>query len=178
MRRLGSQVTVIEAQSILSREDPEMVSYVRDALISDGVTLKEGVSVTAVKPGPEAQLSDGSIITGSHLLIATGRAPNVDRLNLEAAQINYDRRGITVDASLKTTNKKVYAIGDVAGGFIAPLAFMRGRTFTNSYVIVDEAQNTTSVQMKMVLTRIGEGSRMVIKGELSQVDLPKGQMSG
>ena len=61
---------------------------------------------------------------------------------------------------------------------IAPLAFMRGRTFTNSYVIVDEAQNTTSVQMKMVLTRIGEGSRMVINGDLSQVDLPKGQMSG
>ena len=61
---------------------------------------------------------------------------------------------------------------------IAPLAFMRGRTFTNSFVIVDEAQNTTSIQMKMVLTRIGEGSRMVINGDLSQVDLPKGQISG
>ena len=61
---------------------------------------------------------------------------------------------------------------------IAPLAFMRGRTFNNAFVIVDEAQNTTSVQMKMVLTRIGEGSRMVINGDLSQVDLPKGQMSG
>ena len=61
---------------------------------------------------------------------------------------------------------------------IAPLAFMRGRTFTNSFVIVDEAQNTTSIQMKMVLTRIGEGSRMVINGDLSQVDLPKGQVSG
>jgi phosphate starvation-inducible PhoH-like protein len=61
---------------------------------------------------------------------------------------------------------------------IAPLAFMRGRTFNNAYVIVDEAQNTTSVQMKMVLTRIGEGSRMVINGDLSQVDLPSGQISG
>jgi len=61
---------------------------------------------------------------------------------------------------------------------IAPLAFMRGRTFSNAYVIVDEAQNTTSVQMKMVLTRIGEGSRMVINGDLSQVDLPSGQISG
>ena len=61
---------------------------------------------------------------------------------------------------------------------IAPLAFMRGRTFTNSFVIVDEAQNTTSIQMKMVLTRIGEGSRMVINGDLSQVDLPTGQVSG
>mgnify|MGYP001269923497 FL=1 len=61
---------------------------------------------------------------------------------------------------------------------IAPLAFMRGRTFNNAFVIVDEAQNTTSVQMKMVLTRLGEGSRMVINGDLSQVDLPAGQMSG
>ena len=61
---------------------------------------------------------------------------------------------------------------------IAPLAFMRGRTFTNSFVIVDEAQNTTSIQMKMVLTRIGEGSRMVINGDLSQIDLPAGQKSG
>ena len=61
---------------------------------------------------------------------------------------------------------------------IAPLAFMRGRTFTNAFVIVDEAQNTSPVQMKMVLTRIGEGSRMVINGDLSQVDLPKGQISG
>ncbi|MDA0763137.1 MAG: PhoH family protein [Proteobacteria bacterium] len=61
---------------------------------------------------------------------------------------------------------------------IAPLAFMRGRTFTNSFIIVDEAQNTTSTQMKMVLTRIGEGSRMVINGDLSQVDLPIGQKSG
>ena len=61
---------------------------------------------------------------------------------------------------------------------IAPLAFMRGRTFNNAFVIVDEAQNTTSVQMKMVLTRIGQGSRMVINGDLSQIDLPKGQVSG
>ena len=61
---------------------------------------------------------------------------------------------------------------------IAPLAFMRGRTFNNAFVIVDEAQNTTSVQMKMVLTRIGEGSRMVINGDLSQIDLPSGQVSG
>ena len=61
---------------------------------------------------------------------------------------------------------------------IAPLAFMRGRTLTNAFVIVDEAQNTTPVQMKMVLTRLGKESRMVITGDLSQVDLPQGHMSG
>jgi len=71
--------------------------------------------------------------------------------------------------------EKKIASGEIE---IAPLAFMRGRTFTNAFVIVDEAQNTTPVQMKMVLTRIGEGSRMVINGDLSQVDLPSGQTSG
>lgn len=61
---------------------------------------------------------------------------------------------------------------------IAPLAFMRGRTLSNSFVILDEAQNTTTMQMKMFLTRLGEGSRMVVNGDLSQTDLPRGQMSG
>ena len=61
---------------------------------------------------------------------------------------------------------------------IAPLAFMRGRTLSNAFVIIDEAQNTTSVQMKMVLTRLGQASRMVITGDLSQVDLPSNQLSG
>ena len=61
---------------------------------------------------------------------------------------------------------------------VAPLAFMRGRTLAHAFVILDEAQNTTPVQMKMFLTRLGEGSRMVIAGDRSQVDLPRGAMSG
>ncbi|MCH6588719.1 MAG: PhoH family protein [Proteobacteria bacterium] len=61
---------------------------------------------------------------------------------------------------------------------VAPLAFMRGRTLRNAFVILDEAQNTTPVQMKMFLTRLGENSRMVVTGDPSQVDLPKGQPSG
>lgn len=61
---------------------------------------------------------------------------------------------------------------------VAPLAFMRGRTLSNAFVILDEAQNTTPVQMKMFLTRFGENSRMAVTGDLSQVDLPKGQPSG
>jgi len=61
---------------------------------------------------------------------------------------------------------------------IAPLAFMRGRTLSNAFVIIDEAQNTTPVQMKMVLTLLGEDSRMAITGDLSQIDLPSGQLSG
>jgi phosphate starvation-inducible PhoH-like protein len=61
---------------------------------------------------------------------------------------------------------------------IAPLAFMRGRTLAHSFVILDEAQNSTSMQMKMFLTRLGEGSKMVVTGDPSQIDLPHGQKSG
>ena len=61
---------------------------------------------------------------------------------------------------------------------IAPLAFMRGRTLSNAFIILDEAQNTTAVQMKMFLTRLGENSRMVVTGDLTQVDLPQGVRSG
>jgi len=61
---------------------------------------------------------------------------------------------------------------------VAPLAFMRGRTLANSYVVLDEAQNCTSMQMKMFLTRLGENAQMAITGDPSQVDLPRGEKSG
>lgn len=70
---------------------------------------------------------------------------------------------------------KKLAIGEIE---IAPLAFMRGRTLSNAFIILDEAQNTTPMQMKMFLTRLGENSRMVVNGDLSQVDLPRGTISG
>ncbi len=70
---------------------------------------------------------------------------------------------------------KKLAAGDIE---VAPLAFMRGRTLASSFVILDEAQNTTPVQMKMFLTRLGEHSRMVVTGDLSQIDLPPGTRSG
>ncbi len=66
-------------------------------------------------------------------------------------------------------------VGDIE---VAPLAFMRGRTLANAFVILDEAQNTTPTQMKMFLTRLGENSRMVITGDLTQTDLPKDVKSG
>ena len=71
--------------------------------------------------------------------------------------------------------ERMIASGEIE---VAPIAFMRGRTLHSSYVIIDEAQNTTCVQMKMVLTRLGNDSRMVITGDLGQVDLPHGQPSG
>ena len=74
----------------------------------------------------------------------------------------------------ENVDKKI-ALGEIE---IAPLAFMRGRTLSNAFVILDEAQNTTPMQMKMILTRLGENSRMVVNGDLSQVDLPRGTISG
>ncbi len=73
------------------------------------------------------------------------------------------------------TVQKKMASGDIE---IAPLAFMRGRTLKNAFVVLDEAQNTTAMQMKMFLTRMGQGSRMVITGDPTQVDLPLGTTSG
>jgi phosphate starvation-inducible PhoH-like protein len=70
---------------------------------------------------------------------------------------------------------KRMANGDIE---VAPLAFMRGRTLAHSFIILDEAQNTTPVQMKMFLTRLGEGSRMVVTGDQTQIDLPRGIRSG
>lgn len=75
---------------------------------------------------------------------------------------------------LEHVTKKI-ALGEIE---VAPLAFMRGRTLSDSVIILDEAQNTTEVQMKMFLTRLGNNSRMIITGDLSQVDLPKGTPSG
>jgi len=75
---------------------------------------------------------------------------------------------------LEQVNRRL-ASGEIE---IAPLAFMRGRTLSNAFVILDEAQNTTTVQMKMLLTRLGENARMAVTGDLTQVDLPKGVCSG
>ena len=119
-RRLGSDVTVLEADRILSKDDPELVEVVRTRLTAEGVRLREGASVECVaasEDGVELSLAgpDASI-RGSHLLVATGRRAVVDGLDLEVAGIAYTPRGITVDARLRTSNRYAYAIGDVAGG--------------------------------------------------------------
>lgn len=121
-RRLGSMVTVIEARSIMPKDDAEAVAVVRESLAADGVTILEATSVTAVAPSPagvKVTVSAGGTtrdIEGSHLLLAAGRTPNVDGLNLEAANVRFTRRGIDVDSRLRSSNPRVYAIGDVAGG--------------------------------------------------------------
>ena len=117
-RRLGAKVTVIEGDKILGREDPELADIVRTQLVKEGVALVEGGKADKI----EKTLSGISVtvgaraIEGSHLLIAVGRKPTVDGLNLEAAGVDYDAKGLKTDNRLRTTNKRVYAAGDVAGG--------------------------------------------------------------
>jgi pyruvate/2-oxoglutarate dehydrogenase complex dihydrolipoamide dehydrogenase (E3) component len=123
-RRLGAEVHLVEKASLLNRDDPELVEVARSSLAGEGVRLHEGMAARSLSWGAEEpkvtiSRSDGSgelVLFGSHLLVALGRRPNLEGLNLEAAGIDQTPKGITVDARLRTSNKKVFAIGDVAGG--------------------------------------------------------------
>jgi pyruvate/2-oxoglutarate dehydrogenase complex dihydrolipoamide dehydrogenase (E3) component len=117
--RLGSKVTVIEGAKALGQDDPELASVVLDRLRSEGVEIAEGALAEKVS-GKAGEITvaakDGRSFTGTHLLVAVGRKANTDSLDLGMAGIETTKRGIKVDSKLRTTNRKVYAIGDVAGG--------------------------------------------------------------
>jgi pyruvate/2-oxoglutarate dehydrogenase complex dihydrolipoamide dehydrogenase (E3) component len=121
-RRLGSQVTVIEAATVLARDDPEMVAVAVRKLRSEGVTLRERTRVASVERRGKTSVKvlvdtpDGpDEIDGSHLLIAAGRVPNTEGLDLKKARIALDGKAIDVSDMMRTTNRRVYAIGDVVG---------------------------------------------------------------
>jgi pyruvate/2-oxoglutarate dehydrogenase complex dihydrolipoamide dehydrogenase (E3) component len=126
-RRLGSAVTVLDMGPILPKDDPELTAVVRQRLEADGIVLRERVQVQAVEragngvavllSGEGAGDGTGERIEGSDLLVAAGRAPQVEGMNLEVAGVGYDRHGIKVDARLRTSNKKIFAIGDAIGGY-------------------------------------------------------------
>jgi len=121
-RRLGCRVTLLEMFTILPKDDPELVDVVRQALIADGVDVREGVKIAGVEKAGDGiavrlATEDGEVrIEASDLLIAAGRKPTVEGLGLNAAGIRHSPKGIEVDAGLRTSNRKVYAIGDCAGG--------------------------------------------------------------
>ena len=122
-RRLGSEVVIVEAAAILGREDPQAAKVVLDQLGADGVELCAGTRAVRVDTGGSdsdivltVEGPDGeSRIEGSHLLVAVGRAPSIAGLDLDKAGIEYDARGIRTDRSLRSTNRRVFAVGDVAG---------------------------------------------------------------
>lgn len=118
-RRLGAEVTVIEGAAVLNRDDPELAAVVVGRLRAEGVRIAEGAMAAAVRGGPgaiEVVAADGRVFGGTHLLVALGRRPNLGRLDLAAAGIAAGPAGISVDARLRTSNRRVFAIGDAAGG--------------------------------------------------------------
>lgn len=123
-RRLGSAVTVVEMAEALGKDDPEIAAVALDRLRGEGIRIEDQASVKQVSRSAaggvciEAARGDAAFtIEGSHLLVAAGRKPVTDGLALEAADVAYTDQGITVDAGLRTSNKKIFAIGDVAGPF-------------------------------------------------------------
>ena len=117
-RRLGCKVTVLEAFAIMGRDDPDLVGRLMTKMTDEGIRLIEQARISQItKHGTQIKIDidDGDPIEGTHLLVAAGRKPNIDALNLEAANVNYDARGIQTDNRLRASNKRVFAIGDVAG---------------------------------------------------------------
>lgn len=118
-RRLGAEVTVIAPSPALGRDDIEAAQLVVDSLRAEGVVFETGRQANRVSGRSGAitvTLADGRAISGSHLLVATGRRANIDDLGLAAAGIDADDDGISVDARRRTANKRIYAIGDCRAG--------------------------------------------------------------
>ena len=122
-RRLDARVTQIARGRLLPKDDAEIVHVVRLRFKDEGINVVEHADVKSVEPngnGIAVEVGrDGTTgrFTGSHLMVAIGRRPNVGGLDLEAAGVAHTQRGITVDDRLRTSNRRVFAIGDVAGGY-------------------------------------------------------------
>ncbi len=123
-RRLGSKVTVLEAFSVLPKDEPEIVFQLKKILTLEGIDIKEHMqisSLTQIECSTKIIYVDvqgrSEELTASHVLVATGRRPTIQNLNLSAAKIAFTPKGITVDDSLKTSNRRVFALGDCVGGY-------------------------------------------------------------
>jgi len=140
-RRLGSEVTLFDSAELMPREDRELSGIVRGALVRDGVMLRENVRLTAVAAiaGVRLHYSDADSspreAAGTHLLFAMGRMPTISGLGLEVGWIKYGKDGITVDHGMRTTNPRVFAIGDCAGGAAAGCRFTHAASMQAGLVI-------------------------------------------
>ena len=117
--RLGARVTVLEGLTALGRDDPEAAALVKARLTAEGVTIREGARVERVEGRAGAirvHVEGGDSVEGTHLLMAVGRKPGLQGLNLEAAGVRHDAKGVKVDARLRSSNRRVFAVGDAAGG--------------------------------------------------------------
>jgi pyruvate/2-oxoglutarate dehydrogenase complex dihydrolipoamide dehydrogenase (E3) component len=122
-RRLGARVTMLDKAVVLPKDDPELVAVVQKQLEAEGVRILTGVNIPTVAQtagGVAVTIEHGGTsetIAGSHLLVAAGRKANVEDLGLELAGVRTSKTGIEVDARLRTSNRRVFAIGDVSGGY-------------------------------------------------------------
>jgi pyruvate/2-oxoglutarate dehydrogenase complex dihydrolipoamide dehydrogenase (E3) component len=117
--RLGARVTVLDVGPLLPRDDPELSTILAERLSREGIVCRPGIEITRIERDGDAvhvRLAGGERISGSDLLIAAGRRPTIEALDLAAAGIASTAKGITVDARLRTTNRRAFAVGDVAGG--------------------------------------------------------------
>ncbi|MEL5875913.1 dihydrolipoyl dehydrogenase family protein [Cereibacter sphaeroides] len=117
-RRLGSRVTVIAGEKALPKDDPELAAVLLDQLRAEGVEIVEGARAEAVQPlaqGLEVTAGDRRI-AGSHLLVAAGRKPALDALDPAAAGVEVTEKGVKVGPDLRSSNRRIYAVGDAAGG--------------------------------------------------------------
>ena len=121
-RRLGSEVTLVDVGTILPRDEPEAAALVRARLRIEGITLHENAKLVDPKrseTGIAATIESAMMsepVVASHILVAAGRRPNIEGLGLEVAGIETGPKGVKVDSRLRTTNRRVFALGDVAGG--------------------------------------------------------------
>ncbi len=122
--RLGARVTMLDLAAMMPKDDPEAVEVVRRRFAAEGIVARENIKIVRIEKhaeGVAVVFTDATggeqVLAGSHLLIAAGRRPNVEDLGLEKAGVEYSPKGIKVDARLRSTNRHVYAAGDVAGGY-------------------------------------------------------------
>ncbi len=117
--RLGARVTVLDVGPLLPRDDVELAADLAERLCGEGIVTHPRVEIAGIERDGEVirvRLASGEEIAGSHLLVAAGRRPTIEALDLAAAGIAATAKGITVDARLRTTNRRAFAVGDVAGG--------------------------------------------------------------
>lgn len=138
-RRLGAKVTIIDIAEPLGRSDPDHAKVLIDALKAEGVDFRAPAKTKLISKTARTikiEFEDGETITGSHLLVAAGRAPNVGTLALEKGGVKYDRAGIDTDEALRTSNSRVYAAGDIVagkGGLTHAAGFHAGALIKNLY---------------------------------------------
>ncbi len=168
---LGCAVTIVERGRLGGREDPELVAVLRAALTRSGVAMIEHADVARAEPGVALLLADGRRVAGSHLLIAVGRTPNLEALDLAAGDVQATGRGIATDAGLRSTsNRLVFAVGDVADVAGIGPQYLTHAGSHHAGIVVRRALFRLPARVSRVMPRV-----VYTAPELAQVGLTEAQ---